>query len=336
MTRTLLTPIQATGSIQGSGAVGVWTPADVANGNRFRFTGRELLIARNAGSTARSLTMTAFPIPRSGNAAASIAAVQPSYEEEVTADSPIHYWKWAADIYAGSSEPDVIAGRDALISSGGYIHATAGPKIPGINTGVSFPGDAADQTGYLGTSALLGGLTTLSVEAWLRPTGIVATRYYLACLQTPRPWTFGTDVDSPAAGDRLVSTISGFPVSWVIPATGSWLHVVTTLTGSVLKLYVNGALVDTQTGPAAVPDDATFQQRIGGQFTTNIWQGGLARLSLYNTALSPARILTHYNAGVRDYEMRIFAPRVKGWRQPDGTIWVDGSSADVELSVIRL
>ncbi len=61
MAQTLITPYVAPGQYPAAGLVVVYTAADVANGNYFPSTGRELLIAFNSGVSAYTVTVTSTP-----------------------------------------------------------------------------------------------------------------------------------------------------------------------------------------------------------------------------------------------------------------------------------
>jgi len=78
MARTALTVTTAPGAYPTAGVALTWDSADASNGNDFVFTGRELILVRNAhASTAKTVTLTsaADPQGRSGDITAeSLAA----------------------------------------------------------------------------------------------------------------------------------------------------------------------------------------------------------------------------------------------------------------------
>ena len=64
MARTTLTKTNAPGHYATSGQTLTFTAADVTNGNQFKATGKELLIARNTDdATAYSVTVSSAPDP---------------------------------------------------------------------------------------------------------------------------------------------------------------------------------------------------------------------------------------------------------------------------------
>lgn len=69
MPRTTLTPINTPDSYATAGVALTWTGADVANGNQFQATGREILLARNTDTLSHNVSVTsvADPYGRTGN-----------------------------------------------------------------------------------------------------------------------------------------------------------------------------------------------------------------------------------------------------------------------------
>lgn len=77
MARTVLTPIDVPDKYGTAGVAITWTAWDATNGNRFLCTGREILLARNVGAGAQTVTVTSQNDPqgRTGDISAdSIAA----------------------------------------------------------------------------------------------------------------------------------------------------------------------------------------------------------------------------------------------------------------------
>jgi hypothetical protein len=63
MPRTTLTKIAAPGGYSHTGQTLTWTAADVANGNQFVTSGKEIVLARNVhADTARTVTVASTPI----------------------------------------------------------------------------------------------------------------------------------------------------------------------------------------------------------------------------------------------------------------------------------
>ena len=118
MPRTLLTPLPAPGFVTGPGLLVPYTAADVVNGNRFRASGADLVLARNATATPRTVTIQAtpdHPFGREGDMVASITGtlVGPSYSAAVLVDAPYAYYRLGE-----------ASGTTAADSSGNGRHGT--------------------------------------------------------------------------------------------------------------------------------------------------------------------------------------------------------------------
>jgi hypothetical protein len=68
MPRTSITPIEVPSGYAVVPANGAFVASDAVNGNQIRSTGREIIVARNVGAGARTITIASSPDPygRSG------------------------------------------------------------------------------------------------------------------------------------------------------------------------------------------------------------------------------------------------------------------------------
>lgn len=227
------------------------------------------------------------------------------FEEEVLADSPTHYWKLdeatpARDAVIADSAGD----RDGTALSDG-LGSTTGPS-PCVTGAIVFNEVLSGAEIALGTSALLGGETTFTLEAWVKPdadglgelrgiltgagAGGVGFPWYLVKATTD-VLLFGTD----AGNDVEIFGATAL-------AADQWYHVaVTHEVGVGAFLYVNGALDGQQTsGVAAIISDANHWHAIGNYYPggSAYWSGAISRVAIYKgAALTTDRILAHYNAG---------------------------------------
>jgi hypothetical protein len=100
----------------------------------------------------------------------------------------------------------------------------------------------------------------------------------------------GALTDATGGEQRLDST-AALPI-------GVWTHVAVTLTGTTGKLFVNGALVGTNTAMTIDPVNvATVWNYLGkGQFAADpLFTGKMDDIRFYTTALTDAQVLASYN-----------------------------------------
>jgi hypothetical protein len=83
-----------------------------------------------------------------------------------------------------------------------------------------------------------------------------------------------------------------------------WFHVAATyVPGTRMAVFLNGAMIAERLDPLGIPlalHSGTANLWIGRQFSmaSNVsWEGLIDEVAVYNTALSDATILAHYNAG---------------------------------------
>jgi concanavalin A-like lectin/glucanase superfamily protein len=214
----------------------------------------------------------------------------------VLADHPVGYWRLGES--AG-----VTAAADAAGSNPGTYSAVT------LGTAGAVPGDSAATFAGAGVvtipaTSVLDLSSALSVEAWVNPTagsenggifektvGGRTNTQYLLFLEGGAIKFRGR-----LAGRSGTNTATGPAL-----AAGTWSHVVGTFDGATLRLYVNGALVASAGSSAlASGSGAAFIGRLGaegGSPSIYPFSGALDDVAVYNTALSPARVLAHYAGG---------------------------------------
>ena len=212
---------------------------------------------------------------------------------QVLADRPTGYWRLgeasgtssAADAsgngLSGAYDPGVLLGQPGALSSD-----TAATFVGGAGV-VLAPAAALDLSG------------AVSVEAWVRPSaasqnggifektinGYVNSQYMLF-------------LEAGVVKFR-VRTASGVltPVDGPVLPLQTWSHVVGTFDGGALRLYVNGALVNT--AAASVLASGSGPSYIG-HLGQNLYpfQGTLDEVAVFASALSAERVRAHYQGGV--------------------------------------
>ena len=152
----------------------------------------------------------------------------------------------------------------------------------------------------------LGNLSQWTVEAWFRlstaltgkVTSIVANQFDLT---DKLNFSIGTN-NAPAnrniaAGfyDGSWRTTTGF-----VPQVGVWYQVVGTYDGSVIRQYVNGAASGGTVNYVGTPQSGgevrLMRRWDEALVSTNLVDGDLAIVKIYNSALSAGDVLTNYNS----------------------------------------
>lgn len=241
----------------------------------------------------------------------SAPTIDDAYKAAVLADSPVGYWRFNED-YGTATYAD---------SSGNSYALTAvnGSMVPMIGAIVGSPDRAMFSALANGQRASLpAGLQTgwpsgqsFSIEAWVWPS-VGSTWSPLFDIGTTASssnnrisFNFGTNVAAnPVTPTFIVHASDGSADSITCPkyiVGSSWMHMVGTTDGSTMKLYVNGSLCAS--GAVGITVSTGVNRNQGGVFTTPYADSppsaGIDELALYNTALSAARVLAHFQAGVR-------------------------------------
>jgi hypothetical protein len=226
--------------------------------------------------------------------------VRANFINEVLGDNPAGFW-----VLNDAPGPTTTAVDSSFASFNGTYgtgvtpQGTAGPSwVPGAglvadftNGTISFPG------------ALNLGANGYTIEAWINPT--------LASLQNPSRiaassangldgYAFGT-----TAGGELVFTsytVQDYLTTTVTLLPNQWYYVGVVLdTSDNAHFYVNGALVQTVAGTVGGTDTPTGNFTLGNNTPGVLahdepFTGGVAGVSVYNTALTPSQIQAQFNA----------------------------------------
>jgi RHS repeat-associated protein len=214
-----------------------------------------------------------------------------TYAANVSADQPVGYWRLgeasgqAADS-SGNAHPSTIANAISYSTPGAII------------------GDTDNSIGFNGTSsylsipytASLAPASAISLEVWLK-TG--ANPGVIAILLDSENGSFakGAKLNFDTTGHAQFQLDPQVVITSGVLSLNAWHHVVGTYDGSNQRLYVDGALVGG-------PSPGTYVANDGGAITigastngtSNFWNGNLDEAAIYNYALTPARILAHYNS----------------------------------------
>lgn len=218
-----------------------------------------------------------------------------TYSSEVLADSPLDFYQMETGTGTDSG-----SGSRTLTLSGGVTTGVTGV----VGNGWSF--DGSNDLATMGTYPTV--TTNFTIEAWLKaPSAGGWTQDYPTVIRRD-----GTDIVlvrgrgsalgvSPGEVDIYLagtSILSGVRVD-----DGKWHHVVLSVAGSSAKLYVDKVSVATVSTGKSSYSFGTGTAYVGGGNTaalapTELFQGSLDNVALYNTALSATRIGAHYDAAI--------------------------------------
>lgn len=231
------------------------------------------------------------------------------YAQLVLADNPVGYWP--LNETGGATAYDWAAGRD------GVYHATQlgqpGHRLVDTHTAARF-GFLAAQNSYVGSIPMDFGSApnqSLTVEAWVKSTSLPASDAGLITKGTGAGGEqFNLDCGGPGRAFRFfVRKDDGGTViaAGNVPPNNQWQHVVGVLNRSAgyVALYVNGisnaAANNFPTEPFRGLLRSTNAMTIGsrqeGAGAYNFqFKGYMQDVAVYDHALSPARILAHFQA----------------------------------------
>jgi len=232
-------------------------------------------------------------------------SLEQPFVDEVAADSP-RVWYQMSD-QTGTTAVDSSGNNYDGTYVGSPTLGTSGGPIIG-DTDYYIPFDGTDDQIQLPVDGAFSGVTARSIEVWFRAqsgtdndidfyrqsisTGIGAESLYFYIANS----TGKVTVD-----DRANGSINSRLVSALDYQDGGWHQAVYTEDASGnAELYIDGASVDTDAGSIqdlAVPDEGKAQIGVGANGTT-FDAGDISEFIMYDSELSAARVLAHYNAGI--------------------------------------
>lgn len=166
---------------------------------------------------------------------------------------------------------------------------------------------ASGMYGVITTPSWLGSLTTFSVESWFK-TSLGSTRSVLSmddigasAGSASRKFNLYMNTDGTLV--FMVFRSGAFPYAQTAGTydDNAWHHVAGTCDGTMLTIYVDGvsratqAVGGTQTGTTVALELGATVHTAGQNY---FFVGSLDEAAVYGSALSPTRVLAHYNAGI--------------------------------------
>lgn len=234
----------------------------------------------------------------------------PTYEEEVAADSPLAWWKLQET--SGVTAVDSIGGANLTYLNSPLLNQT-GPF--GSSKSVDFDGStqhAAAAVIPFGS----GNITERTVEFWMAPDTYSPAQNTVLVKQDNNDGTVsnGSNLSSfldpsgqmnhdeflPSGAQLTSSALSGSP--------GDWFHVVMvkSTTPPVREIWINGVLdasdasPETYGGPFGGGGPVSHTSIGAGSFAGQFFDGKIAYMTFWASRLDSTRIQAHYQAAVTE------------------------------------
>ncbi len=229
---------------------------------------------------------------------------------------------WSLD-EATAPIADAVNSRTATPSFG---YALGRP--PGIDAG----GTSMTLSGT--AAASFGGNYNLSadrtIEAWIAPSTTSGDRYIVSKGTTTAGYHLYL-----ASGGVPTFQVNGSRATAPALAAGGWHHLVATLTGRAMALYVDGRPAGNGTvSNTPATSSQTFWLGRLSRSSSGYFQGGLDEIAVYSRALDAATVAAHFAAGadVTPPQILFTAQPAPTSAAPDGTFAFTGSKGGVTFT----
>ena len=266
---------------------GATTAVYAAGSSTPGLTGYSVLVTNNFGVKGSSTNFL--------NAVAS----PDSYTAQVAHDSPVAYLPLNETVAPLARDYSGFGNNGT--QNNGVTPGASGPQPP------AFPGFSAGKTAYqldgasgyidCGTGPALAGMTDFTIEAWVKTTGTTFTR--LISQRSTNGFNGEYMLDINAGGTVAFTLYSGgyqfaFSSSGAVN-DGQWHQIAAVRSGANGFIYIDGALSAQASGPVGALDP-TLSVGLGKDVRDNssFFNGSLADVAIYNSALSSSRIISHY------------------------------------------
>ena len=223
-------------------------------------------------------------------------------------------------------------GEDGDMRPGAGVFGVPGALTGSTDTAINLPSVLNTAVPY---NSALNPSGAWTAEAWVNPAAanpagtltcvlssgdFAAPRKGWLIYQSDTGWNLRTYYS-----DGLATAVNITGDNGAAPTPGAWTHLVASWDGTVARLYVDGVLrvtSDPKPYVAGVAGGFAVGSRADAGFA---WNGDADEVAFYNTALSDAVILDHYNnakaaAPAQPYNALVLASNPVGyWRMTDST-----------------
>jgi PKD repeat protein len=257
-----------------------------------------------AGKTVSYSVTARDPFGNSDTGAATSIAVSSAagtalddYAGAVVADGPVDYWRLGES--SGNTLRDVVGNYD-LTRSSGVTLGRPGALTGRTGTAAAFNGTA---TGIAATQTKVSAPRQFSMEAWFSTTSTSGGKLIgFGDSATGLSNGYDRQITMNTAGKLSFGVYNNTNTSVSSTAAyndGKWHHVVATVSGTGMALFVDGAQVASKTVAGLVAYDGYW--KLGGDRT---WDGSNPYLNatvddvaVYPAALTAAQVARHYTVG---------------------------------------
>lgn len=243
-----------------------------------------------------------------------------NYATVVLADSPVGYWR--LNETNGATAANLGTAGNAI--NAGYVNSPTlnqeGPMAGGKSIRLNGSNQYVSVSDNVAIRAWPSGIT---VELWAKSNS--ATWNNSGYFVSKR----NSFVFHPNAGGKSVNfyvyTNNWYSATFTIPGNiTDWHHWVGTFDGSVIRLYVDGQQVATTNHTGTIASDSGpmvfgWDDGQAGRY----FDGSIAEVAVYPTALSAPTILQHYNEGMTSCNLAGY----EAWQHLAG--FFDGSNARI-------
>jgi hypothetical protein len=280
-----------------------------ASATEFRFEARSYTLTARLNSVQ---LLSAVDSWIQGQAEGGVArvVVAKGYPDVVRADSPIAYWRLGETAGKFGDWAGHVAAREGTLQ-GSATRGAAGLLDGDRDGAVDF-----QNSGWITTSFQTRVPSMFSLEAWVVPQAvnsgdvqeIISKRSYFAAAVNDFPVGFQLNASGTLltmhvdAGGDFSADLSFISSAF---AVGTRHHLVGTYDAAEISLFVDGVFHGKSSSKAVIPSSnaqfwtlARAAQESAGGAGRNRFLGRMDEAAIYDTALSSARVIAHYRAGI--------------------------------------
>ncbi|MDX6312212.1 MAG: hypothetical protein QOF44_1676 [Streptomyces sp.] len=231
-------------------------------------------------------------------ATATVVSSAPSYPAAVLSDGASLYWRY--DESGGAFAFDASASNDG----GDYVGSPSYRQTPAATTGISTAIGLNGSDQYLYSDALHSKPTSFSVETWFKTTTTSGGKLIgFGANSTQLSGQYDKHIYMTNNGRLAFGVYNGTTTTLTTSSSynnGAWHHVVGTQGSTGMRLYVDGALVGSNSTTAN--ESYSGYWRVGGdnlnawpnQPSSNFFAGQLDETAVYPSALTSTQVANHY------------------------------------------